>query len=39
VAVAIAAVRACIEHQQAGGSGRLESNIDKAFDLVSAGLG
>ncbi|MGW5238245.1 TetR family transcriptional regulator [Monashia sp. NPDC004114] len=38
VAVAIAAVRACIEHQQAGGSGRLESNIDKAFDLVRAGL-
>jgi AcrR family transcriptional regulator len=39
VAVAMAAVRACIEHQQAGGSGRLESNIDKAFDLLDAGLG
>ncbi|WP_076263272.1 TetR family transcriptional regulator [Intrasporangium flavum] len=38
VAVAIAAVRACIEHQQAGGSGRLERNIDAAFDLIGAGI-
>jgi AcrR family transcriptional regulator len=38
VAVAVAAVRACIEHQQAGGSGRLEANIDRAFALMGAGL-
>ncbi len=38
VAVAIAAVRACIEHQQAGGGGRLERNIDSAFDLIGAGI-
>jgi len=38
VAVAIAAVRACIEHQQAGGGGRLERNIDAAFDLIGAGI-
>ena len=38
VAVAIAAVRACIEHQQNGGSGRLERNIDQAFDRITAGL-
>ena len=38
VAVAIAAVRACIEHQQNGGSGRLERNIDQAFDSIAAGL-
>src|SRR6476659_6582747 len=38
VAVAIAAVRACIEHQQNGGSGRLERNIDQAFDRIAAGL-
>jgi AcrR family transcriptional regulator len=39
VAVAIAAVRACIEHQQNGGSGDLESNIDAAFARIAAGLG
>jgi len=39
VAVAIAAVRACIEHQQNGGSGDLESNIDKAFARIAVGLG
>ncbi|MFM6851277.1 MAG: TetR family transcriptional regulator, partial [Terrabacter sp.] len=38
VAVALAAVRACIEHQQQGGSGRLERNIDEAFDSIAAGL-
>jgi AcrR family transcriptional regulator len=38
VVVAIAAVRACIEHQQNGGSGRLERNIDQAFDRLAAGL-
>jgi AcrR family transcriptional regulator len=38
VTVALATVRACIEHQQAGGTGRLENNIDVAFDLVAAGL-
>jgi AcrR family transcriptional regulator len=38
VAVAIAAVRACIEHQQNGGSGRLERNVDAAFDRIAAGL-
>ena len=39
VAVAIAAVRACIEHQQHGGSGDLDSNIDTAFARIAAGLG
>src|SRR4051794_1584974 len=39
VAVAIAAVRACIEHQQNGGSGDLESNIDAAFARITVGLG
>ena len=39
VAVAIAAVRACIEHQQNGGSGELEANIAKAFDRIAIGLG
>ncbi|TQM64752.1 TetR/AcrR family transcriptional regulator [Humibacillus xanthopallidus] len=39
VAVAIAAVRACIEHQQNGGSGDLESNIDAAFARIAIGLG
>lgn len=38
VAAAIAAVRSCIEHQQNGGSGRLERNIDVAFDALRAGL-
>jgi AcrR family transcriptional regulator len=38
VAVAIAAVRACIEHQQNGGAGRLERNIGQAFDRIAAGL-
>jgi AcrR family transcriptional regulator len=38
VTVALATVRACIEHQQSGGTGRLETNIDRAFDLVAAGL-
>jgi hypothetical protein len=32
-------VRACIEHQQNGGSGELESNIDAAFARIAAGLG
>ena len=39
VAVAIAAVRACIEHQQHGGAGDLDSNIDTAFASIAAGLG
>jgi len=38
VAVAIATVRACIEHQQNGGSGGLERNIEQAFDRIAAGL-
>lgn len=38
VALAIAAVRACIEHQQNGGHGRLERNIDAAFDRIAAGV-
>lgn len=38
VAVAIAAVRACVEHQQNGGAGRLERNIDQAFERLGAGL-
>ena len=38
VAVAIAVVRACIEHQQNGGSGDLESNIDAAFARLAAGV-
>jgi AcrR family transcriptional regulator len=38
VAAAIAVVRACIEHQQSGGGGRLERNIDEAFDLLGRGL-
>ncbi len=32
VSVAIAAVRACIEHQQNGGAGALERNIEQAFE-------
>jgi AcrR family transcriptional regulator len=38
VAVALAAVRACIEHQQSGGRGRVERNIDDAFALLRSGL-
>ncbi len=38
VAAAIGAVRACIEHQQNGGSGRLERNIELAFEQLAAGL-
>ncbi len=38
VAAAISAVRACIEHQQNGGGGRLERNIDAAFDQLAAGV-
>ena len=38
MAVAIAAVRACIEHQQNGGSGDLEGAVDEAFALLETGL-
>jgi AcrR family transcriptional regulator len=38
VSLAIAAVRACIEHQQNGGSGGLEDNIGVAFAHIGAGL-
>ncbi|NUT54994.1 MAG: TetR family transcriptional regulator [Thermoleophilia bacterium] len=38
VTVSLAAVRTCIEHQQQGGSGRLERNIDQAFDRIADGL-
>jgi hypothetical protein len=37
--VAIAAVRACIQHQQNGGSGDLDTNIDAAFARIAVGLG
>ncbi|MCU1537540.1 MAG: regulatory protein TetR [Humibacillus sp.] len=38
VSLAIAAVRACIEHQQNGGAGSLERNIARAFEQISTGL-
>lgn len=38
VAAAVAAVRACIEHQQHGGKGRLERNIELAFERLAGGL-
>ncbi|MEO7753001.1 MAG: TetR family transcriptional regulator [Terracoccus sp.] len=38
VAAATAVVRACIEHQQSGGGGTLEDNIDEAFRALAAGL-
>jgi AcrR family transcriptional regulator len=38
VATALAAVRACIEHQQSGGSGTVEDALDEAFALLEAGF-
>ncbi len=38
VAAATAVVRACIEHQQSGGEGTLDDNIDAAFTALGAGL-
>ena len=38
VATALAAVRACIEHQQSGGAGTVEEAVDEAFALLEAGL-
>ncbi len=37
-ATALAATRACMEHHQHGGTGRLETTIERAFDLLAAGL-
>ncbi|HEX5967277.1 MAG TPA: TetR family transcriptional regulator [Intrasporangium sp.] len=39
VATALAAVRACIEHQQTGGTGTVEDAVDEAFALLETGLG
>ncbi len=39
VATALAAVRACIEHQQSGGSGTVEDAVDEAFALLETGFG
>lgn len=38
VATALAAVRACIDHQQHGGAGTIEDAVDEAFALLEAGL-
>ena len=38
VATALAAVRACIEHQQSGGTGTVEDAVDEAFTLLETGL-
>ncbi|HKX69530.1 MAG TPA: TetR family transcriptional regulator [Intrasporangium sp.] len=38
VATALAAVRACIEHQQTGGTGTVEDTVDEAFALLGTGL-
>lgn len=38
MAAAIGAVQACMEHQQKGGSGGLERNIELAFEQLAAGL-
>lgn len=39
VATALAAVRACIEHQQSGGAGSVEDAVDEAFALLETGFG
>jgi AcrR family transcriptional regulator len=38
VATALAAVRACIEHQQSGGTGTVEDAVDEAFALLGTGF-
>lgn len=38
VATALAAVRACIEHQQSGGAGTVEEAVDEAFALLQDGF-
>ncbi|GAA6525114.1 TetR family transcriptional regulator [Intrasporangium sp. DVR] len=38
VASALAAVRACIEHQYSGGSGTVEEAVDEAFSLLEHGF-
>lgn len=38
VASALAAVRACIEHQHSGGSGTVEEAVDEAFLLLEHGF-
>jgi len=38
VAAALAAVRACIEHHQSGGTGSVEATVDEAFGLLGTGL-
>ena len=38
VASALAAVRACIEHQRSGGSGTVEEAVDEAFLLLEHGF-
>jgi hypothetical protein len=38
VASSIAAVRACLEHLQAGGRGDVEASIDRAFEMLAEGF-
>jgi AcrR family transcriptional regulator len=38
VATALAAVRACLEHHQAGAEGEIEDSIDRAFAMLAHGL-
>lgn len=38
VATALAAVRACLEHHQAGGKGEIEDSIDQAFAMLAQGF-
>lgn len=38
VATSIAAVRACLEHLQAGGRGDVEASIDQAFEMLAEGF-
>lgn len=39
VATALAAVRACLEHHQAGAKGEIEDSIDEAFAMLAQGFG
>jgi AcrR family transcriptional regulator len=38
VTTALAAVRACLEHHQAGGKGEIEDSIDQAFAMLAEGF-
>jgi AcrR family transcriptional regulator len=38
VATALASVRACLEHHQAGGTGEIEDSIDRAFAMLAEGF-